>query len=262
MRRLAWQTRLDSRFGPPSRTVGTWRSSSERQGSLDAIVTQNIDGLHQLAGSDPERVIEIHGTAHETVCWSCGHRTSTPEVLEPSRAGEEDPRCLELAAAGSGGPCGGILKSATISFGQNLDPEVLARSEEAALSADLLLAVGSTLSVYPAAGLVLAKRAGASVVIVNGAPTDLDRLATHVLRGAIGELLPAIVPRTTRDGPPRDHRRRSCRGRGGRDRGPPRCRGDPRRAGGRRRCGEPLGLHPVESDDRDRRRDDVVRAVA
>jgi NAD-dependent deacetylase len=122
----------------------------------------------------------------------CGHRQLAGPVHERVRAGDPDPACLEPASGGS--VCGGILKSATISFGQSLVAADLARAEAAAAACDLLLAVGSTLGVYPAAGLVpTAVRHGAVVVIINGGPTELDHLADAVLYGAIGECLPALV---------------------------------------------------------------------
>ena len=149
------------------------------------IITQNVDGLHQRAGSSPERVVEIHGTIHEVVCLDCGERAPMERALGRVRAGEEDPPCRS---------CGGILKSATISFGQNLVDEDIRRAQRAALTCDLLLAIGSTLSVYPVAGVVpLARDAGARIVIVNGEPTAMDDIADAVLRGPIGELLPRLV---------------------------------------------------------------------
>ena len=163
----------------------------ERRGVLDTLVTQNIDGLHQAAGSDPARVVEIHGTMREVACLSCGARRPMPDVLDRVRAGEDDPPCTAPAADGT---CGGILKSATISFGQSLVVEDLERAHEAASACDLLLAVGSTLAVYPAAGLVpTAYQSGASLVIVNGGPTEYDGLADVVVRGQISDVLPAIV---------------------------------------------------------------------
>ncbi len=161
----------------------------ERSGRLDTLVTQNIDGLHQLAGSDPSRVVELHGTMQEVICWSCKATFPMGEILDRVRAGEEDPACTE-----DGGRCGGILKSATISFGQALDPPTLRRAEDAASSSDLMLAVGTSLGVFPAAGLVpLAHRAGSEVVIVNAQATPYDDLASVVLNGSISELLPMIV---------------------------------------------------------------------
>src|SRR5690606_20072521 len=121
---------------------------------------------------------EVHGTSREVTCLACGERAPMERALERVRAGEEDPPCRT---------CGGILKSATISFGQNLVPEDLQRAERAALGCDVLLAVGSTLSVYPIAEVVpVAKSAGAAVIIVNGDETAMDRLADVVLRGPIG----------------------------------------------------------------------------
>lgn len=157
----------------------------ERLGLLGSIVTQNIDRLHQRAGSSPDRVLEIHGNMVEAVCWSCGARSTTAEALERLDAGEADPACLA---------CGGILKTATVMFGQALDPEVLEASVDAARACDVLVAVGTTLQVHPAAGLCdVALRAGAELVIVNGGPTAYDAVAHRVLRGSISELLPAFV---------------------------------------------------------------------
>jgi NAD-dependent deacetylase len=192
VRRRSWRTRIDS----PARTAlpNTGHRALvtlERRGLLDTLVTQNVDGLHLAAGNDPQRVVEVHGTMRFVACLSCGARTPMADVLDRVRAGEEDPPCTEPS---SGGPCGGILKSATISFGQNLVAEDLVRSEEAARRCDLLLAVGSTLSVYPAAGLVpIAHRAGARIVIVNAQPTEYDAVADVVVRGQIGDVLPSIV---------------------------------------------------------------------
>ena len=149
------------------------------------MLTQNIDELHQRAGNDPERVVELHGTMRHVVCWSCGERARWSRPSTRVRAGEDDPACRS---------CGGILKSATISFGQALDPVALDRADAAARSCDLLLAVGSTLTVHPAAGYVpVAKRSRAKVVIVNAEPTAYDHLADAVVRGSISEVLTALV---------------------------------------------------------------------
>lgn len=157
----------------------------ERRGKLLAVLTQNVDGLHQAAGTAPERVVEIHGTLREVVCMTCDERAPMERALDRVRAGEEDPPCRS---------CGGILKSATISFGQNLVPADLARAEEAGEACDLLLAVGTSLAVYPIAGVVpLAHRSGARVVILNAEPTEMDDLAHAVVRGSISELLPRLV---------------------------------------------------------------------
>jgi NAD-dependent deacetylase len=161
----------------------------EKRGKLHTLITQNVDGLHHRAGSAPERVVEIHGTVREVVCLSCGERAPMERALERVEAGEEDLACRTG---------GGILKSATISFGQNLVAEDLRRSEEAALSCDLLLAVGSTLGVSPINGVVpIAKRSGARVVILNAEPTEMDGLADAVIRGSISELLPRICREDT-----------------------------------------------------------------
>jgi NAD-dependent deacetylase len=186
VRRRAWQSRLDHPVWAARPNAGHHALVAlERRGKLHALVTQNVDGLHLVAGHDPARVIEVHGTLREVVCLDCGERAPMERALARVRAGEEDPPCRS---------CGGILKSATISFGQALVAEDLRRAQRAATEADLLLAVGSTLSVYPVAGVVpAAKDAGARVVIVNGGPTAMDELGDAVLRGSISEILPAIV---------------------------------------------------------------------
>jgi len=192
VRRRSWQDRLDSTAWKAEPNAGHRALVVlERRGKLHTLITQNIDGLHQRAGTDPERMVEIHGTIHWTVCMSCGDRRPMPEVLERVKAGEPDPACLAPSGATS---CGGILKSATISFGQSLVPEDLARAELAASRCDLLLAVGSSLTVFPAAALApLARQSGARLVIVNGEPTPYDDAANAVLRAPISEVLPAIV---------------------------------------------------------------------
>ncbi|MFN8643714.1 MAG: NAD-dependent deacylase [Candidatus Binatia bacterium] len=157
----------------------------ERRGRLHTLITQNVDGLHQLAGSSPDKVVEIHGTVREVVCMACEERAPMERALARVEAGEEDPPCRT---------CGGILKSATISFGQSLVPEDLQRAQHAAADCDLMLAVGSTLAVYPVAGVVpIAKRAGARIVIVNAEPTEMDDIADAVLRGSISEILPRLI---------------------------------------------------------------------
>src|SRR5881409_4443369 len=157
----------------------------ERRGVLDTLITQNVDGLHLKAGSSPERVIEIHGTTREVVCLDCGERAPMERALARVRAGEADPPCRT---------CGGILKSATISFGQGLVQADLERAGAAARRCDLMLAVGTKLSVYPIAGVVpVAKEAGARVAILNAEPTEMDSLADIVLRGSISALLPRLV---------------------------------------------------------------------
>lgn len=186
VRKAAWQGRLASPAWTAQPNAGHRALVAlERRGKLHALVTQNIDGLHQRAGSAPERVVEVHGTLHEVACWGCGWRGPMQPTLERVRAGEADPSCEQ---------CGGILKSATISFGQALDPEVIARAMRVAEECDLLVAVGTSLQVYPVANMVpLAKEAGARVVIVNAQPTPFDDIADAVLRAPIGEVLPRIA---------------------------------------------------------------------
>lgn len=192
VRRRSWRSRLDSpRLTAKPNAGHRALVDLERRGVLDTLVTQNVDGLHLDAGHDPALVVEIHGTMREVMCMRCGARSPMAVVLERVRGGDDDPACLEPVLGGS---CGGILKSATISFGQQLVPEDLERAEAAAMHCDLLLAVGSTLSVYPAAGMVpVAHRSGAPIVIVNAEPTDFDPIAESVVRGRIGEVLPRIV---------------------------------------------------------------------
>jgi NAD-dependent deacetylase len=189
VRKRSWQHRLTSPMWDAQPNAGhAALVALERSGRLQMLVTQNIDGLHQKAGSDPARVIEIHGNSLDIVCLRCGQRQPAEPVHARVRAGEEDPACQAILADGS--TCGGILKSATISFGQNLVPEDLRAAERAAASCDLLLAVGSTLGVYPAAGMVpIAARSGAAIVIINGGPTDLDGLADVVVNGSISDIL-------------------------------------------------------------------------
>jgi NAD-dependent deacetylase len=186
VRRRAWQTRLQHAAWQAKPNAGHMALVElEKRGKLDTLITQNVDGLHHDAGHAPERVIEIHGTLREVVCMRCGDRNPMSVALERVRAGEDDPACLK---------CGGILKSATISFGQALVAEDLERAELAASGCELLLALGSTLSVYPAAGVVpIARRAGAVVVIINASPTELDDLARIVVHGSLSECLPRIV---------------------------------------------------------------------
>ena len=188
VRKLAWQGRLDHPAWKAGPNAGHRALVElERRGTLLALVTQNIDGLHQQAGHAPDQVIEVHGTMREVMCMACGWRGPMELALDRIRAGQDDPECEQ---------CGGILKSATISFGQSLDPQVISRAMRAAGRADLLLAIGTSLQVYPVAGAVpLAKAAGATIVIVNAQPTPFDDIADAVLRQPIGEILPLLCAR-------------------------------------------------------------------
>ncbi len=157
----------------------------ERTQKLHLLITQNVDELHQQAGSDPRLVVEVHGTTRKVQCLGCEYRDEMEVVLDRVRAGEADPACPQ---------CGYILKSATVSFGQSLNTEDLLRAEQASLDCDLFLAVGSTLAVSPINRTVLiAAQAGAGIVIVNGEPTEFDFVADVVVRGSISDVLPKIV---------------------------------------------------------------------
>jgi NAD-dependent deacetylase len=187
VRKAAWQNRLASPAWQARPNAGHMALVHlEKRGKLHALITQNIDELHQLAGNSSERVIEVHGTMRKFMCWGCGMRGPMQLVLERVRAGEDDPRCRD---------CGGILKSDTISFGQQLVPEVIDRAMQRAGEADVFLAVGSSLQVYPVAGAVdLARAAGAKIVIVNAEPTPFDEVADALLGDSISAVLPAIIP--------------------------------------------------------------------
>lgn len=200
VRQAAWRNRLDNPAWTAQPNAGHLALLElERQGRLTALVTQNIDELHQRAGHDPAKVIEVHGTMWWSRCWTCGDRRPMAETLERVRAGDPDPHCLLCEQTGLiVGAGDGILKSDTISFGQSLVPEVIEAAMEAAEQCDLLLAVGSSLSVFPAANVVpRAKAAGARVIIVNGEPTKMDRFADTVLLGQIADLLPSLVASVT-----------------------------------------------------------------
>jgi NAD-dependent deacetylase len=186
LRREAWRRRLEHPAWHAVPNPGHLAVAElERGGHLHTLITQNIDGLHLDAGSSPARTIEIHGTMRESACLGCGDRRPMESTLTRVRRGDADPACLA---------CGGILKSATVSFGQNLDPVLLARAETAADGCDLFLALGTSLVVYPVARLPhRALDAGARLVIMNAEPTPMDGRAHAVLRGRTGELLPALV---------------------------------------------------------------------
>jgi len=186
VRRKAWQGRRHSPAWTARPNAGHLALVDlEGTDRLQTLVTQNIDGLHQMAGSSASLVVEVHGTMREVACLACGERGPMDQALERVAAGEDDPACHR---------CGGILKSATISFGQSLVVEDLQRADAAARSCDVLLAVGSTLAVYPVADMVpVAVASGARVAIVNGSETAMDDLADVVLRGSISDILPALV---------------------------------------------------------------------
>jgi NAD-dependent deacetylase len=186
VRKLSWQNRMHSPAWSAKPNAGH-RSlvALEKRNKLHALITQNIDELHQIAGNSPDKVIEVHGTMRRVMCWDCGMRAPMQKALDRVRAGEEDPKCRA---------CGGILKSDTISFGQQLVPEVIDRAMRVAGEADFFIAIGTTLQVYPVAGAFdIARTAGARTVIVNAEPTPYDSIADAVLPGSISEILPAIL---------------------------------------------------------------------
>ncbi|OEV04254.1 SIR2 family NAD-dependent protein deacylase [Streptomyces oceani] len=157
----------------------------ERSGVPLRVITQNVDGLHQLAGLSDREVLELHGNSRMVVCTGCADRTSMTAALDRLAAGEEDPDCAE---------CGGVLKSATVMFGQSLEPEVLGEAVAITKACDVFLAVGTSLQVQPAASLAgLAVEHGARLIIVNGEPTPYDALAERVVRAPISTALPQML---------------------------------------------------------------------
>lgn len=185
LRVRAWQWRMSNPAWTAVPNAGHRALADlERSGRLELLVTQNIDGLHLAAGNDPAGVVEVHGNIRTARCVRCDWRGPTTEVLDRVRAGEPDPPCPV---------CGGIVKTATVFFGESLDQHDLDRALRAATECDLLLCIGTTLQVYPVASMVtLALRRGAPVVIVNAEPTPFDDAAL-VVRGSISEVLPDLL---------------------------------------------------------------------
>ncbi|MEU3219015.1 Sir2 family NAD-dependent protein deacetylase [Streptomyces sp. NPDC006971] len=190
IRRRSWQMR---------RTSATWNARPnaahravaelERSGTPVRVITQNVDGLHQLAGLPARKVLELHGTARKVVCTRCHARSPMAEALARVEAGEADPPCTV---------CGGILKSATIMFGERLDPVVLGEAMAIAKACEVFIAVGTTLQVQPAASLAgIAVEHGARLIVVNAEPTPYDELAAETIREPIGTALPALLMRLT-----------------------------------------------------------------
>lgn len=195
---------LDSYLGDPEvrRTAWQYRTASpvweakpnaahralvelEKQGRLHAIVTQNIDGLHQLAGNSDDKVLEVHGSLRNWQCDSCPATGPMIDQIKRVRAGDPDPNCPD---------CGGITRATTILFGEMLVPEVLDAAFNAATECDVLIAVGTSLTVQPIAGLVpIALSEGAKAVIVNAEETPYDDWANAVVRGQLATLLPRIL---------------------------------------------------------------------
>ncbi len=186
VRQRSWQARLAHPAWTAAPNAAHLALARLATSSIDThLITQNIDTLHQRAGTPEDRVFELHGTIYQVVCVNCGTRTEMAAALARVRSGEADPPCST---------CGGILKSATVMFGQALDTEVLTSAAAAAQRAELFLAIGSTLTVEPAASLcAVAVRAGAPLVIVNRDPTPYDGIATAIIRQPISEAVPALV---------------------------------------------------------------------
>ncbi|MGY5044061.1 SIR2 family NAD-dependent protein deacylase [Streptomyces sp. 900105755] len=186
IRRRSWQMRRQNRalMAEPNaahRAV----AELERSGTPVRVITQNVDGLHQLAGMPARKVLELHGSARSVVCTKCGARGPMADALARVEAGEEDPPCLE---------CGGILKSATVMFGERLDPVVLGDALAISKACQVFVAVGSSLQVQPAAGLAgVAADHGARLVIVNAEPTPYDDRADEIVREPIGTALPQLL---------------------------------------------------------------------
>jgi len=186
VRKASWKARLHHPAWAARPNAGHLAIAAlEKRGKLHVLVTQNIDELHQKAGNSPDKIVEVHGTVHKVVCMACGMIAPMQKALDRVRAGEDDP---------PGRDCGGILTSATISFGQPLVPAVIDRALRSAAEADLFLAIGTSLQVYPIANAVkIASAHGARIVILNAGETPFDDIADAVLRDPIGTALPRLV---------------------------------------------------------------------
>jgi NAD-dependent deacetylase len=186
IRRRSWRMRRETgalRAEPNAAHLAV--AELERSGVPVRVITQNVDGLHQLAGMPARKVLELHGTAREFVCTGCHVRGPMEDALARVDAGEDDPPCLR---------CGGILKPATVMFGEHLDPVVLGEALAVSKACQVFIAVGSTLQVHPAAGLAgVAADQGARLIVVNAEPTPYDDRADEVVRAPIGTALPELL---------------------------------------------------------------------
>ncbi|MYQ39324.1 NAD-dependent deacetylase [Streptomyces sp. LamerLS-316] len=188
IRRRSWQMRrAGAAWNAEPNAAHRAVAALERSGTPVRVITQNVDGLHQLAGLPARKVLELHGTAREVVCTRCHARSAMADALARVDAGEPDPPCTV---------CGGILKSATVMFGERLDPQVLADAMAITKACQVFVAVGTTLQVQPAASLAgIAVEHGASLIVVNAEPTPYDELAEETIREPIGTALPALLER-------------------------------------------------------------------
>ncbi|MEU9409360.1 Sir2 family NAD-dependent protein deacetylase [Streptomyces sp. NPDC048281] len=186
IRRRSWQMRRGNRtLQAEPNAAHRAVAELERSGVPVRVITQNVDGLHQLAGMPARKVLELHGSARSVLCTKCGARGSMADALARVEAGEDDPPCLE---------CGGILKSATVMFGEQLDPVVLGEALAVSKACTVFIAVGTSLQVHPAAGLAgVASDHGARLIVVNAEPTPYDELADQVVREPIGTALPQLL---------------------------------------------------------------------
>ncbi|MEU1692640.1 Sir2 family NAD-dependent protein deacetylase [Streptomyces hirsutus] len=193
IRRRSWQMRRENRaLQAEPNAAHRAVAELERSGVPVRVITQNVDGLHQLAGMPTRKVLELHGSARSTVCTKCHARGPMEDALARVEAGEDDPSCPE---------CGGILKSATVMFGERLDPVVLHDALAITKACQIFVAVGTSLQVQPAAGLAgVATDHGARLIIMNAEPTPYDDRADEVIREPIGTALPKLL-RTLSDSP-------------------------------------------------------------
>ncbi|AKJ09683.1 NAD-dependent deacetylase [Streptomyces incarnatus] len=193
IRRRSWQMRRENRtLEAEPNAAHRAVAELEKSGIPVRVITQNVDGLHQMAGLPARKVLELHGSARSVVCTRCHARGPMQDALARVEAGEEDPPCQG---------CGGILKSATVMFGERLDPVVLGQAMSIAKACTVFVAVGSSLQVQPAAGLAgIAADHGARLIIVNAEPTPYDDLAAEVVREPIGTALPALLERIRAQG--------------------------------------------------------------
>ncbi|MEU0246146.1 Sir2 family NAD-dependent protein deacetylase [Streptomyces sp. NPDC006235] len=195
IRRRSWQMRRESRaLQAEPNAAHRAVAELERSGVPVRVITQNVDGLHQRAGMPDRKVLELHGTARSVVCTGCHARGSMEDALARVEAGEDDPPCLE---------CGGVLKSATVMFGERLDPVVLGEAAAISKACQVFVAVGTSLQVQPAAGLAgVAADHGARLVIVNAEPTPYDYRADEIVREPIGTALPELLRGLTAESRP------------------------------------------------------------